>query len=45
MTFPALDHVAITVRDMEISGPWYRTLFGGDPVLDEHTDAGFRHLV
>jgi catechol 2,3-dioxygenase-like lactoylglutathione lyase family enzyme len=45
MTFPALNHVAITVRDMEISGPWYRTLFGGDPVLDEQTDAGFRHLV
>jgi catechol 2,3-dioxygenase-like lactoylglutathione lyase family enzyme len=45
MTFPALNHVAITVRDMTISGPWYRTLFGGDPILDEHTDAGFRHLV
>jgi catechol 2,3-dioxygenase-like lactoylglutathione lyase family enzyme len=45
MTFPALNHVAITVRDIEISGPWYRTLFGADPVLDEHTDAGFRHLV
>jgi catechol 2,3-dioxygenase-like lactoylglutathione lyase family enzyme len=45
MTFPALNHVAITVRDMTISGPWYRTLFGGDPMLDEHTDAGFRHLV
>ena len=45
MTFPGLNHVAITVRDMEISGPWYRTLFGADPVLDEHTDAGFRHLV
>ena len=37
--------VAITGRDMKISGPWYRTLFGADPVLDEHTDAGFRHLV
>ncbi len=45
MTFPGLNHVAITVRDMNISGPWYRTLFGADPVLDEHTDAGFRHLV
>jgi catechol 2,3-dioxygenase-like lactoylglutathione lyase family enzyme len=45
VTFPGLNHVAITVRDMEISGPWYRTLFGTDPVLDEHTDAGFRHLV
>ena len=25
--------------------PWYRALFGTDPVLDEHTDGGFRHLV
>jgi catechol 2,3-dioxygenase-like lactoylglutathione lyase family enzyme len=45
VTFPALNHVAITVRDMEISGTWYRTLFGADPMLDEHTAAGFRHLV
>jgi catechol 2,3-dioxygenase-like lactoylglutathione lyase family enzyme len=45
MTFPALNHVAVTVRDMEISGPWYRALFEADPILDEHTDAGFRHLV
>lgn len=45
MAFPALNHVAITVRDIEISGPWYRKLLGADPVLDEHTDAGFRHLV
>jgi catechol 2,3-dioxygenase-like lactoylglutathione lyase family enzyme len=43
MTFPGLTHVAITVRDIKISGPWYRTLFGADPVLDEHTDAGYRH--
>jgi len=45
MTFPALNHVAITVRDMKISGPWYRTLLGSDPILDEHTAAGYRHLV
>jgi catechol 2,3-dioxygenase-like lactoylglutathione lyase family enzyme len=45
VAFPGLNHVAITVRDMKISGPWYRTLFGADPVLDEHADAGFRHLV
>ena len=45
MAFPGLNHVAITGRDMKISGPWYRTLFGADPLLDEHTDAGFRHLV
>lgn len=45
MTFATLNHVAITVRDLAVSGPWYRTLIGTDPVLDEHTDAGFRHVV
>lgn len=45
MTFPGINHVAITVRDINVSGPWYRQLFGADPVIDEHTDAGFRHLV
>ena len=43
--FPGLAHVALTVKDIEVSGPWYRELLGADPVLDEHTDAGFRHLV
>ncbi len=43
--FPGLAHVALTVRDMKISGPWYRELLQSDPVLDEHTPAGFRHLV
>jgi catechol-2,3-dioxygenase len=41
----ALNHVAVTVRDVDVSGPWYRALIGVDPVLDEHTSAGFRHLV
>ena len=45
MAFPALNHAALTVRDLSVSGPWYRALIGADPVLDEHTDAGFRHLV
>ena len=45
MAFAALNHVAVTVSDMAVSGPWYRTLIGDDPVLDEHTDAGYRHLV
>jgi catechol 2,3-dioxygenase-like lactoylglutathione lyase family enzyme len=45
MTFPALNHVALTVRDLEVSGPWYRALLEAEPVLDEHTDAGFHHLV
>ncbi len=45
MSFAALNHVAVTVSDIGVSGPWYRALIGFDPVLDEHTDAGFRHLV
>jgi len=45
MTFPALNHVAVTVRDLEVSGPWYRALLESEPVIDEHTDAGFHHLV
>jgi len=45
MSFPALNHVAVTVRDLDVSGPWYRALIGADPVLDEHTDEGFHHLV
>jgi catechol-2,3-dioxygenase len=43
--FPGLTHVAVTVRDLEVSAPWYQRLIGSDPVLDEHTDAGFRHIV
>jgi catechol-2,3-dioxygenase len=45
MHFPALNHIAVTVRDIDTSGPWYRRLLGADPILDEHTDAGFRHQV
>lgn len=45
MVISALDHVAVTVSDIGVSGPWYRALIGADPVLDEHTDGGFRHLV
>ncbi|MDT5350749.1 MAG: hypothetical protein QOH91_4036 [Mycobacterium sp.] len=45
MTFPALTHIALTVRDLDVSGPWYRRLLDTDPVVDEHTDAGFRHIV
>lgn len=42
---PVLNHVAVTVRDLDVSRPWYRTLLGLDPVLDEHSGAGFRHVV
>jgi catechol-2,3-dioxygenase len=45
MAFPSLNHVAVTVRDLTVSGPWYRALIGSEPLIDEHTDAGFHHLV
>ncbi|QNI07564.1 VOC family protein [Mycobacterium kubicae] len=45
MPVPALNHVAVTVRNIGISGPWYRDLLGSDPTVDEHTDSGFHHHV
>jgi catechol 2,3-dioxygenase-like lactoylglutathione lyase family enzyme len=43
-TFPGITHVAVTVSDLSRSVPWYRDLFGADPVLDEDTGP-FRHVV
>ena len=42
--FPAVQHVALTVSDLERSVPWYRALIGSDPVIDEDTGP-FRHVV
>ena len=39
-TFPPLTHVALTVRDLSVSVPWYEALFDAEPVLDEDTDPG-----
>lgn len=44
-TFPPLTHVAVTVRDLSVSVPWYQALFGVEPVLDEDTDPDFHHTV
>jgi len=44
-TFPALTHVALTVRDLSVSVPWYGALFGSDPVIDEDTDPHMHHTV
>lgn len=43
--FPAITHVALTVRDITVSRPWYRRLFGAEPVLDEDSGSGFHHAV
>ena len=42
--FPAVHHVAVTVSDLDRSVPWYRSLIGSDPVIDEDTGP-FRHVV
>jgi catechol 2,3-dioxygenase-like lactoylglutathione lyase family enzyme len=39
-----ITHVALTVRDLSTSVPFYRALTGSDPVLDEDTGP-FRHVV
>jgi len=47
MSLPMLGpitHVALTVRDIDVSAPWYAALIGSAPVLDEDTGP-FRHAV
>ena len=41
----SLNHVAVTVRDVDASAPFYEALFGAAPVLDEHTNNGYHHKV
>ena len=46
MAFPGLQHVALTVADIERSTTWYSALFGADPVLVEDEEGGrFHHTV
>jgi catechol-2,3-dioxygenase len=45
MSLPPLTHVAITVRDLAVSVPWYEALFECTPVLDEDTPGDFHHTV
>jgi catechol-2,3-dioxygenase len=43
--FPPLTHVALTVRDLSVSVPWYQELFAAEPVIDEDTDPDMHHTV
>ena len=43
--FPPLTHVALTVRDLSVSVPWYEAILDAQPVLDEDTDPDFHHTV
>jgi glyoxylase I family protein len=44
-TFPPITHIALTVRDLAVSIPWYEALLGAQPVLDEDTDPNMHHTV
>ena len=43
--FPPIGHVALTVRDLSVSVPWYEALFDAKPALDEDTEPDFHHTV
>jgi catechol-2,3-dioxygenase len=43
--FPSIGHVALTVRDLSVSTPWYEALFDAEPVIDEDTDPDLHHTV
>ena len=44
-TFPSLNHIALTVRSLDVSAPWYQALIGTDPIHNERTAGGFHHIV
>ena len=41
-TFPPITHIALTVRDLSISLPWYEALFGSGPDFDQGSGTFFR---
>ena len=43
--FPPITHVALTVRDLAVSVPWYEQLLSAESVLDEDTDPDMHHTV
>lgn len=44
MPFPALNHVALTVSDLDRSTEWYSRLFGGEPVASGE-EASYRYVI
>ena len=44
-SFPPSGHIALTVRDLTVSTPWYEALFEVAPVIDEDTDPDLHHTV
>ena len=42
--FLPVAHVVLTIKDLEVSRPWYGRLFGTEPVLDENTGP-FHHCA
>ena len=42
--FPRIGHVALTVKDLSSSVPWYEKLFGSKPLM-ESDEGTFRHAV
>jgi glyoxylase I family protein len=43
--FPPLTHVALTVRTLAVSVPWYEALLDAEPLIDEDTDPDMHHTV
>jgi catechol-2,3-dioxygenase len=44
-SFPPITHIALTVRDLSVSVPWYEDLFDAQAVLDEDTEPNMHHTV
>ncbi len=42
--FPSVNHLALTVTDLEVSVDWYQRLFDVAPAMDGETN-GYRHVV
>jgi catechol-2,3-dioxygenase len=40
-----LTHLALTVRDLKVSVPWYEALLDAQPLIDEDTEPDFHHTV